>query len=95
MHCLARLTRNEVLPSLLIIDSPMKNISERENKEVFEGFIKLIYELAAKELAGTQIIIIDKEYFPPPEGYTRTHISRHMQPDSDEHFPLIPYYKGH
>lgn len=95
VHCLARLTRNEVLPSLLIIDSPMKNISERENKEVFEGFIKLIYELAAKELAGTQIIIIDKEYFPPLEDYTRTHMSRHMQPDSDEHFPLIPYYKGH
>ncbi len=94
-HYLARSTRNEVLPSLLIIDSPMKNISERENKDVFEGFIKLIYELAAKELAGTQIIIIDKEYFPPPEGYTKTHKSRHMQPDSEEHFPLIPYYRGH
>lgn len=95
VHCLARSTKNVVLPSLLIIDSPMKNISERENREVFEGFINLIYELAAKELDGTQIIVIDKEYFPPPEGYTKTHKSRHMQPDSEEFSPLIPYYKGH
>ncbi|MBJ7549521.1 AAA family ATPase [Marinomonas ostreistagni] len=95
VHCLAKSTKNTVLPSLLIIDSPMKNISERENREVFEGFINLIYELAAEELDGTQIIVIDKEYFPPPEEYVKSHKSRHMQPDSKEFPPLIPYYKGH
>lgn len=95
VHCLAKSTKNTILPTLLIIDSPMKNISERENREVFEGFINLIYELAAEELDGTQIIVIDKEYFPPPEEYTKSHKSRHMQPDSEEFPPLIPYYKGH
>src|SRR5690606_30979029 len=95
VHCLATSTKNTVLPTLLIIDSPMKNISERENREVFEGFINLIYELAEEELDGTQIIVIDKEYFPPPEEYVKSHISRHMQPDSKEFPPLIPYYKGH
>lgn len=95
VHCLARRTKNFVLPSLLIIDSPMKNISERENQEVFESFINLIYELSTNELDGTQIIVIDKEYFPPPDKYTKSHKSRHMQPDSKEFPPLIPYYKGH
>lgn len=95
VHCLARKTNNSVLPSLLIIDSPMKNISERENQEVFEGFINLLYTLSANELDGTQIIVIDKEYFPPPKKYEKSHNSRHMQPDSDEFPPLIPYYKGH
>lgn len=95
VHCLATSTKNTVLPTLLIIDSPMKNISERENREVFEGFINLIYELAEEELDGTQIIVIDKEYFPPPEEYVKSHKSRHMQPDSKKFPPLIPYYKGH
>ncbi|MEI7847563.1 MAG: hypothetical protein WCK35_17305 [Chloroflexota bacterium] len=36
---------NAVLPTLLIIDSPMKNISERENREQFEGFHQMLYEL--------------------------------------------------
>jgi len=37
------------LPRLLIIDSPMKNISERENREQFKGFYNLVYELKAGE----------------------------------------------
>ncbi len=95
IHCLARATHNAILPTLLIIDSPMKNISERENKEVFESFMKLIYSLAESTLKGTQIVIIDKEYFPPPEDYKVPNRNRHMQPNSTEYPPLIPYYQGH
>lgn len=83
------------LPSFLIIDSPMKNISERENKDQFESFLALIYQLAENELSNTQIIIVDKEYFPPYEEFKKDILVRHMQPLSEEFPPLIPYYKGH
>lgn len=82
------------LPELLIIDSPMKNISERENRDQFEGFYKMVYELKASELSSTQIMLIDKEFFAPPPGLSVSAASRHMQPDSSEHQPLIRYYRG-
>ena len=82
-----------ILPSLLVIDSPMKNISERENREQFEGFHQLLYYLATEELAGTQFILIDKEFCPPDDEYGVSVTSRHMMVDSDEDPPLIPYYR--
>jgi hypothetical protein len=82
------------LPELLMIDSPMKNISERENRDQFQGFYNLIYELKAGELAGTQIVLIDKEYSPPASGLN-VHVGhRHMRPGDKENPPLIPYYNG-
>lgn len=83
-----------VLPSLLIIDSPMKNISERENRIQFEGFHSLIYELLETELRGTQAILIDKEFIPSNQDSILTFSARHMMPDSEENPPLIPYYRG-
>lgn len=83
-----------MLPSILIIDSSMKNISERENKEQFESFYNLLYELLEDELSETQVIVIDKEYFPPSEGSTLDIYTRHMMPNSDEFPPLISYYRG-
>ena len=82
------------LPELLIIDSPIKNISERENREQFKGFYDLVYELKANELSGTQIILIDKEYSPPPPRLGIEVCARHMRPGDREHPPLIPYYDG-
>ncbi len=82
------------LPTLLIIDSPMKNISERENVQQFEGFHKLLYELLQEELLGTQLIIIDKEHYQPEDNFKLGYSSRHMKPDSDEFPPLIPYYRS-
>ncbi len=77
-----------------MIDSPMKNISERENRDQFQGFYDLIYELKAGELAGTQIVLIDKEYSPPASGLD-VHVGhRHMRPGDKENPPLIPYYNG-
>ncbi|WP_315727589.1 hypothetical protein [Bradyrhizobium sp. SZCCHNS2015] len=88
------------LPGMLIIDSPMKNISERENREQFEGFYNMIYELKANELSATQFILIDKEYTAPVEELDLSLFSRHMKPNDPskpldpETAPLIPYYLG-
>ena len=83
-----------VLPSLLIIDSPMKNISERENKEQFEGFHSLLYDLLETDLRGTQAILIDKEFIACDDDSVLTFSARHMMPDNIENPPLIPYYRG-
>lgn len=82
------------LPEVLIIDSPMKNISERENKEQFEGFYSMIYELKASEFESTQVILVDKEFFEPPIDLPIDVDSRHMRPDDAEFPPLIKYYRG-
>jgi hypothetical protein len=82
------------LPELLLIDSPMKNISERENRAQFEGFYEMVYQLKAGELAGTQIIIIDKEYSPPSPLLGVDVHDRHMRPGDPDNPPLIPYYNG-
>lgn len=91
LHRLA-VGRETALPSLLVIDSVMKNMSERENLEIFESFYTMVYELADTELRGTQFIIIDKELFPPYSGFNTPLKLRHMMPGSTENPPLIPYY---
>jgi len=83
-----------MLPTLLIIDSPMKNISERENRAQFEGFFEMLYDLCNSELKGTQFILIDKELCPSPEGFQPSFKARHMTPDDEKHPPLIRYYRG-
>lgn len=83
-----------MLPTLVIIDSPMKNISERENREQFEGFHKMLYDLSESELKGTQIVLIDKELCSPGVDYQPSFTSRHMKPDDDQYPPLIRYYRG-
>ena len=82
------------LPSLLIIDSPMKNISERENRQQFHSFYDMLYELSAGELKGTQIILIDKEFAAPGKSIDVTIRQRHMTPNDPDYPPLIPYYRG-
>jgi rRNA maturation endonuclease Nob1 len=82
-----------MLPTLLIIDSPMKNISERENREQFEGFHQMLYDLSSSELKETQFILIDKELCPPTD-YRLGFQSRHMKPDDEKDPPLIRYYRG-
>jgi len=75
----------------------MKNISERENRAQFEGFHRLLYELASGELGDTQFILIDKEYCPPEceKKFTRTLVARHMKVDDKNEPPLITYYRDH
>jgi hypothetical protein len=83
-----------LLPEVLIVDSSMKNISERENFDTFKGFHDLIYELALDELRGTQFVIIDKEVCLPPESFNVPFKQRHMTPSNPEFPPLIGYYRG-
>ncbi len=80
------------LPTFLMIDTPMKNISEDVNKDIFEAFYRYLYQLVQTDLATTQVVIIDKEYIPPPEGIEI--VERFMTPDKAENPPLIPYYRG-
>jgi hypothetical protein len=92
LHRLAA-KKGAALPSLLILDSAMKNVSERENRELFRDFYSMVYELATGELQGTQFVLIDKEFFPVPEGLNLEVYSRHMAPGSRDESPLIPYYE--
>jgi hypothetical protein len=82
------------LPEFLMIDSPMKNISERENREQFKSFYNLVYDLKLGELQETQFILIDKEYTPPARESGLRVRNRHMKPGDSENPPLIPYYRG-
>ncbi|MGQ8879620.1 hypothetical protein ACUTR7_19060 [Delftia sp. NA_296.1] len=86
-------TRATALPTLLIIDSAMKNLSERENWEIFQSFFTMVYELAKTELAKTQFIFIDKEFPEPPNKSQLKVKSRHMAPGDTENPPLIPYFQ--
>ena len=101
VHRLAR-EIGAMLPTFLIIDSPMKNISERENREQFEGFYEMLYSLSSSELKRTQFVVIDKEFCPPPDSYDLSFFERYMQPNQQDtpcpsknpFPPLIPYYTG-
>lgn len=96
IHRLAR-QRRVPLPNFLMVDTPMKNISERENEDIFKGFYSFLYKLAENELRDLQFIVVDKEYYPIPENISeKVDIKiKHMTPDDPMHPPLIPYYKGH
>ena len=86
---------NKLLPSFLIIDSPMKNIETKQDEEIFKGFHKLIYSLASDELKDLQFIIIGSEYDEPEKKYKLKPNSREFTRDiHSENPPLIPYYEG-
>jgi hypothetical protein len=93
IHRLAART-GAFLPKVMIIDSPMKNISERENPDQFAGFHEMLHELAGTELKDTEFIVIDKEIFRPKIGQLLTFQERHMKPDDPENPPLIRNYRG-
>jgi hypothetical protein len=93
VHLLAK-EQGVPLPSLLILDSPMKNISERENLEQFVGFNQMLYELSSHELEDTQFIVIDKEYTPPPSHLAIEVSERYMNPDDPANPPLLRRYSG-
>jgi hypothetical protein len=80
------------LPTLLIIDTPMKNIGEDVDAALFHGFYRYLYSLAEAGLGETQLLIIDKEYEPPPPGLDASEIF--MERGDPDHPPLVPYYDG-
>lgn len=87
--------KDAMLPMFLMMDTPLKNISERENADIFKGFYEFLYEMASGELKDVQMIVIDKEYYPVDSEYGELVFSRHMTPDDPNYPPLIYYYKGY
>ena len=85
---------HQLLPSLIIIDSPMKNIHKTENDEIFQGFHTLVRDLSLNELKDTQFIMIGSH--PLPEDMDLTNVNlRHFTEDiNSNNPPLIPYYEG-
>ena len=86
---------NHMLPSLLIIDSPMKNIHKAENKEIFNGLHNLLYELSQNELSDTQFIVIGSHELPENiRSDTSINIQKFTDDITSDNPPLIPYYEG-
>lgn len=92
VHAVAR-ERSLPVPSVLIVDSPTKNISDEENPELVESLYREIYELAAKEYGGgTQFLLIDSDLIEPgPEfiGFSQRRMAGEPEAPS-----LISYYDG-
>ncbi len=84
--------RNLPVPSLLIIDSPTKNISDDENPELINSLYNEIYRLAFENKGNLQFILIDSNFVAPTielPGF----ILRHMA-GTKEDPSLISYYDG-
>ena len=82
------------VPSLLMIDTPLKNITPDINPEIVRNFYAYLYRLMSSDLRGRQIIIIDQMLVKPDEGRNFEFESRLMTRDNPNWPPLISYYKG-
>jgi len=90
VHSIA-LKRGLPVPSLLIIDSPTKNISEDENPELIASLYKEIYQLAL-DSNNLQFVLVDSDFVAPVEELLSFE-SRYMAGTKDAP-SLIPYYEG-
>ena len=84
---------NLPLPTFLMIDSPMKNIGNDVNKDIFLALYRYIYSLSQDGLSETQLVIADTDIATPPKGITFK--ARLMIAGDSNNPPLIPYYSGH
>ena len=91
IHSIAR-KRNLPVPSLLIIDSPTKNISEDENPELVYSLYKEIYQFALENYSNLQFILIDSDYVASTIELPDFK-SMHMA-GTEEAPSLISYYDG-
>ncbi len=82
------------LPTFMIIDTPMKNIDQTVNKELFENFYRYLYSLVNSTLSKTKVIIIDNAIIEPTIEENIDFSSRYLTPNEDENPPLISYYRG-
>lgn len=91
IHSVAK-KRNLPVPSILIIDSPTKNISKDENLELVNSLYEEIYKFALENFGNLQFILIDSDYVAPTIELPNI-IKRHMA--GTENAPsLISYYDG-
>lgn len=82
------------LPSVLVIDSPTKNISDDENPELVRRLYDEIYDLARADAAGrsVQFLLVDSDLVAPStpmEGFADRRLA-----GEDGAPSLIPYYVG-
>jgi hypothetical protein len=92
LHAVA-LERQMPLPTILVIDSPTKNISESENPELVGSLYEEIYRLAREpENDPLQFILVDSDLVRPTEEL-RGFVQRRMAgvPEAPS---LISYYTG-
>ncbi len=82
------------VPSLLIIDTPLKNITPDINPELVAAFYKHLYRIAETDLLNHQIVIIDQALVEPSPESALDFVDRLMTEDDPEHPPLISYYHG-
>jgi hypothetical protein len=83
---------NLPLPNFLIIDSPMKNIGNRLDRNIVVDFYKYLYSLAEDTLSSTQFLIMDQEFI-EPDNKGLDLIERLMTRDNANFPALIPYYR--
>jgi hypothetical protein len=81
------------MPDFLIVDTPMKNIGEDVNRDIFESFYSYLYKLASGPLSKTQFIVIDKEFIASSDKGLALR-ERLMKPKDPKYPPLISYYEG-
>lgn len=82
------------VPSLLIIDTPLKNITPDINPELVTAFYNYLYTVAETDLKDHQVVIIDQLLVLPSPGSALDFVDRLMTEDDPEHPPLISYYHG-
>lgn len=87
------LERSMPVPSLLIIDSPTKNISEDENPALVQALYEEIYSLAVGNRGrGLQFLLIDSDLVAPVgaiEGFAKRRMAGTADAPS-----LFPHYVG-
>src|SRR3977135_3019003 len=54
--------RDLPIPRILVIDSPMKNITPDINPEIFQFFYRELYRLLVNDLKPWQCVVIDQTY---------------------------------
>lgn len=91
LHTVAVL-RGLPVPSILVIDSPTKNISELENPALIRALYVQAYQLSALADGGVQLLLIDSNLVSPHDKLVNF-AERRMA--GEEGAPaLIPYYNG-
>jgi hypothetical protein len=92
IHTVA-LERKMPMPSVLIIDSPTKNISEDENPDLVRSLYNEIYQLArGQKDRRLQFLLIDSDMVPPLTSLPG--FSERRMDGSPNAPSLIPYYIG-
>ena len=87
---------NNYLPSFFVLDTPMKNISEKEDKIKYDRFYQYILQLFSSELSDTQLIIVENKLTDLKMYANKDNaIIKHMTDDIGIDPPLFKHYRGY